>query len=117
MNVSERIQEIETAAGQSPFIRWLIRTDETFYSVKYRLHITPDLFVQLYFNERSHTVGMALVDRGMRLYGRDSVAGVWHCHPFEHPADHDMPAAGSRPVSVAEFLAEVQAILLEAGLI
>jgi len=74
MHISDRIREIENAARQYAFVRRVVRVDETCYSVKYRLHIAPELFVQLYFNERSGTVGMVLVHRRQRIYGRDCEA-------------------------------------------
>lgn len=113
MEVRERILEIENAARQFAYVREVIRVDETDYSVKYRLNIEPDLFVQLYFNERSGTVGMALVFHGQRLYGRDCEAGHWHRHPAHNPAAHDFSPEGVQAVSVEEFLAQVQDVLIE----
>lgn len=117
VNVAARIREIELAAVQYAFVQNVVRVDETRYSVKYRLHIDADLFVQLYFNERSGTVGMTLLDRGQRLYGRDRYAGQWHRHSALSPHHHDNSPEGSKTVNVSEFLAEVQDILITAGLI
>lgn len=117
VSVATRIREVESAAQQYAFVQNLIKVDETRYSVKYRLHIDADLFVQLYFNERSGTVGMTLIDRGQRLYGRDRYAGQWHRHSTVSPHNHDNSLEGRKSVNVSEFLAEVQDILITAGLI
>ena len=57
MRISDQIREIENAVRQYAFVRRVARVDETYYSIKYHLHIAPELFVQLYFNEQSGTVG------------------------------------------------------------
>jgi hypothetical protein len=41
----------------------------------------------------------------------------WHRHPFENPASHDFSVEGSRPISLEEFLEEVERYLIEKGLI
>lgn len=64
MSVKLRIREIEAAAREYAFVQHIIKVDETWYSVKYRLHIDADLYVQVYFNERSGTVGMTSIDHG-----------------------------------------------------
>lgn len=117
MRIDDRIREIEEAARRFVFVRQIVRVDETYYSVKFRLYIEPDLYAQLYFNERSGTVGLALVYQGQRLYGRDCETGRWHRHPADDPAAHDVSSEGTRPIDVQEFLAEVQEVLIQTGLI
>ena len=117
MRVSDRIHEIEETVRLYAFVRETVKVDETYYSVKYRLYAESELFIQLYFNEQSGTVGMALVYQGQRLYGRDCEASVWHRHPANEPTLHDASPEGAQAVSVEEFLAQVQAILIEAKLI
>ncbi len=117
MPISDRIREIENTARQYAFVRQVVKIDETHYSVKYRLHIEPDLFVQLYFNDRSGTTALVLIHHQQRIYGRDCEANHWHRHPFANPTMHDHSPEGARPVSVDEFLAEVQDILVNADLI
>lgn len=117
MRVIDRIREIENVSRQYAFVRRIVKVDETHYSVKYHLHIAPDLFVQLYFNERSGTVGMMLIHRRQRIYGRDCEASSWHRHPVNNPSMHDTSPNGARPASIDDFLAEVQDILVNANLI
>ena len=117
MGIEERIAEIVAAARAFYYVRRLEKVDETRYSVKYRLHITPGLFVQLYFNEENGTAALALVCEGQRIYGRDNTQTGWHRHPYGTSHTHDTTPEGARPVTVAEFLAEVQEILEEENLL
>jgi hypothetical protein len=117
MRVRDRIREIERSVCQYAFVRCVVKLDETHYSVKYRLHVESDLFVQVYFNERSGTVGLALIYQGQRLYGRDCEGGCWHRHPASDPTAHDVSPEGTQAVGMDEFLAEVQDVLIGIGLI
>ena len=111
MKLEEVIAEIKEVSQRSPFILEVIKLDETRYSVKYLLMLAEDFFVQVYQNVRSGTIGLALIYRRQRLYGRDQEGGRWHQHPFENPTEHDFSAEGSREVSLEEFLEEVQEII------
>jgi hypothetical protein len=117
MKLEEVIAEIEEVSQRFSFVLQVIRLDETKYSVKYLLMLAEDFFVQVYRNARSGTIGLALIYRGQRLYGRDREGGQWHRHPFENPMEHDFSAEGSREVSLEEFLEEVREILERGGLI
>jgi hypothetical protein len=117
MKLEEVIAEIEEVSQRFSFVLQVIRLDETKYSVKYLLMLAEDFFVQVYRNVRSGTIGLALIYRGQRLYGRDREGGQWHRHPFENPMEHDFSAEGSRKVSLEEFLEEVREILERGGLI
>ncbi|MDO8444693.1 MAG: hypothetical protein Q7T53_01075 [Deltaproteobacteria bacterium] len=105
------ISEIEKASLGFPFVKRVVRVDETGHTVKYRLVIEEDLFVQVYVNVENDTVGYVLVNKGQRIYGRDAIEGKWHRHSFEDPLGHDFSADGSKKVSVKEFLMEVQELL------
>jgi hypothetical protein len=51
------------------------------------------------------------------MYGRDCDGGTWHRHPRSAPNTHDFSAEGSRVVTLHYFLAEVQQILQDKGLL
>lgn len=115
--IDEVIQEIERAATKFRFVREVIPVDVTKFSVKYRLIVSKDLYIQIYVNVRNGTHGFALVQKGKRLYGRDSEDWKWHRHPLESPEVHDFSLEGAKEVSVEDFLKEVQEILARKGLI
>jgi hypothetical protein len=111
--IEDLADEVEALAGRFRFVRATIQLDQTRFSIKYRLLIKPDLWVQIYNHIQNHTVGLAFVYQGRRLYGRDCEAGNWHRHPVDDPENHDFSAEGARPTSVEEFLREVGQILVD----
>lgn len=117
MTIDELCKEIEAICLRFPFIRQVVKLDETKYSVKYRLVLEKDLYIQIYRNLRNGTIGQVLVHQGRRLYGRDYDKGRWHKHPYENPDNHDFSAEGLREVLHEEFIAEVSAILTRERLI
>lgn len=54
--------------------------DQTLSLVKIRLYISPDLFVQIYRNDRYRTPNFALIHNGQRLYARDELAQAHPSH-------------------------------------
>lgn len=115
MNLTEFIELLEKAAS-----KYLIKPRilvKTFNAVKARIEITENIYVQLYFNQISGTSNYVLVGWSRRLFGRDSVGGKWHRHPFENPQVHDTTEDGTRAVTPEEFLDEVFEILLREELI
>lgn len=56
--------EIEKASLGFTFVKRVVRVDETWHTVKYRLVIEEDLFVQVYVNVENDTVGYVLVNKG-----------------------------------------------------
>jgi hypothetical protein len=109
--IKKVISEIEETFSDFPFIKRLVRMDETRHTVKYRLVIEEELFVQVYVNVENDTVGFVLVNNGQRIYGRDAIEGKWHRHTFEDPLGHDFSSEGSKKIILKEFLMEVQEIL------
>lgn len=85
--------------------------DQTASLVKIRLYITPDLFVQIYRNDRYKTANLVLIHNNQRLYARDELDGHWHRHTHLAPEEHDTSKEGQRPVEVSEFLDEVENVL------
>ena len=92
------------------YVRYEIISRGVHYG-KVRLVINKDLFVQVNRNEQASLTNFALIYRLQRIYGRDEDRGIWHQHPFSTPEHHDKGPEGSRPVSLTEFLAEVNALL------
>ncbi|MBI5049171.1 MAG: hypothetical protein HZB54_09560 [Deltaproteobacteria bacterium] len=81
--IKKVVLKIEETSLRFPFIKRVVRIDETENTVKYRLIIEEDLFVQVYVNVENDTVGFVLINKGQRIYGRDSICGKWHRHTFE----------------------------------
>jgi hypothetical protein len=110
-------QRVREEASRFAFIRSIATLDKTANTVKLRLHITAGCFVQVYANVRKELLSYTLVLHQARLYGRDNDGTGWHRHPHTTPEDHDLSDEGTRPVSLTEFLEEVQQILTTAGIL
>ena len=85
--------------------------DQTLSLVKIRLYITPDLFVQIYRNDKYQTTNLVLIHNNGRLYARDELDGYWHRHTHLAPEEHDTSTEGQRLVEIGEFLDEVENVL------
>ncbi|MCC7188019.1 MAG: hypothetical protein IT312_04685 [Anaerolineales bacterium] len=109
------VEDLPAIAGKELERRkYFVRMDvleQTPSLVKIRLYISPDLFVQIYRNDRFQTTNLALIHNGQRLYARDELDGRWHRHTHRRPEEHDMSKEGRRPVELSEFLDEVEQVL------
>jgi len=110
-------QRVREQASHFAFIRSVVTLDRTANTVKLRLHITVECFVQIYANVRKGLSSYTLVLCQSRLYGRNNDGTSWHRHPHSAPDDHDFSDEGARPVSLTEFLDEVQQILTTEGIL
>jgi hypothetical protein len=79
--------------------------------------IGPDLFVQVFYSQRSDRLSLTLVGSSGRLYGRDKEHGYWHLHPFGRAEQHIPTPKGLSSQPIHQFLAEIETILIENGLI
>jgi hypothetical protein len=111
MNPDDFELQVQEEASHFAFIRSVVTLDKTSNTIKLRLYITTECFVQLYANLRKGLLSYTLVLHQIRLYGRDNDGRGWHRHPHLAPNDHDFGAEGARAVSLTDFLNEVQQIL------
>ena len=86
-------------------------------TVKVRLSIRENLYIDLYFNQRYNTTNYTLILDEERIYGRDCYDGEWHLHPYEDPGKHDMSENGKRSLNIEEFVDEVEEILAKLSLL
>jgi hypothetical protein len=52
-----------------------------------------------------------LIHNGQRLFARDELDGHWHRHTHIQPEEHDIGSEGCKPLTLAEFLDEVEQVL------
>lgn len=117
MNVAESLSAMRQALSQRAYLARLDILDQTASMVKARLYITPDLFIQIYRNDRYNTTNLVLIHAGQRVYARDQLGGDWHRHAAATPDRHDTSAAGRQPVSLSQFLDEVEQVLNDLNLL
>lgn len=116
MNVADFLAKIPSEVQRRSYIRRLEILEQTPSLVKARLIISPDLFIQVYRNDRFDSTNLALIHNQRRIFDRDQLGGSWHRHTALEPEDHDRSAEGRLAVTLADFLNEVEAVLVELGL-
>ena len=110
MNIIEFCNQAKAQASRKwiTSYRTLVLTKNT---VKARLSIRENLYIDLYFNQRYGTTNYALILDDERIYGRDCYNGNWHLHPYDDPSKHDTSKEGKKMLSIEEFVDEVEEIL------
>ena len=116
MNVAQLSVALQNEVIRRGYLRHVEVLDQSISLIKVRLHIAPELFVQIYRNDRFDTTNLALIHNNQRLYARDQVGGKWHRHTIAQPAAHDVSLEGSRAINLPQFLDEVESILAALGL-
>jgi hypothetical protein len=116
MNVADLANDLGREAATRHYVRRLEIVDQGASLLKARLYISSHLFVQVYRNDRFETTNFVLVHNGRRIYARDQLQGIWHRHPMDAPHAHDTSVAGSREVTLSEFLDEIEALLAQMDL-
>jgi hypothetical protein len=111
INAAELPAAVEEEFKRRTYFTRMETLDQTLSLVKLRLYITPDLFVQIYRNDRYQTTNLVLIHNNQRLYARDELDGHWHRHTHTAPEEHDTSEEGQRLVEVSEFLDEVENVL------
>jgi len=111
MNVADLLIALQREVRSRAYIVRLEVLDQSTTMLKARLYISPALFVQVYRNDRFDTTNLALIYNRQRIYARDQLGGVWHRHAAAAPHLHDTSVEGRRPVSLSEFLDEVETVL------
>lgn len=117
MTVDEFERQVHQTATRFAYIRQAVTLDKTANTVKLRLQIAKDCFVQVYANTAKGLYNYVLVLSRQRFYGRDCEGGDWHRHPHHDADTHDVSPEGSRPVSPEEFLVEVEQVLTAEGIL
>ena len=116
MNVADLLTSLRQQVRRRAYIRRLDLLEQTASLLKARLYIAPELFIQVYRNDRFDTINLVLIHNGQRLYGRDQLGGKWHRHNQTAPDRHDTSPDGQQPVTLSEFLDEVEMVLAAMGL-
>ncbi|MEI2692894.1 MAG: hypothetical protein V9H69_25530 [Anaerolineae bacterium] len=110
-------RDVRRAAAQWAFIQRVATVDKTDVTVKLRLTVDVECFIQVYANTVKQLASYTLVLSRSRIYGRDCEGGLWHRHPAEAPEQHDFSTEGQRAVTLDEFLREAQQVLQDRGLL
>lgn len=112
MDAADLLESLRRENNRRLYIRRLDLLEQTPSLLKARLYIAPDLFIQVYRNDRFDTTNLVLIYNGRRLYARDQLSGKWHRHNHAFPNQHDTSPAGQKTVTLSEFLDEVEVVLM-----
>jgi hypothetical protein len=112
VDVNTLEKDIERIVSKFFFIQSVQTLLKTIHTIKMRLYVTEECFIQTYYNIQKNRTNYVVILGGKRIYGRDCYKGVWHRHPEENPEGHDFSPEGSIKVELEEFLFETQEILL-----
>jgi hypothetical protein len=115
--LDELLREVQAIAQSCAFIKAISDLDRTDNALRLRLIIDETLFIQVYANSKKNKYNFALISLGQRILGRDSEGGSWHKHPFESPESHQVEGDAGRPVTLTEFIMEVEDLLLKESLL
>jgi hypothetical protein len=75
MSVSQLLAALHQEAKNRAYIKRIELLDRSPNLLKARLYLSPDLFVQVYRNDRFDTTNLVLIHSGRRLYARDQLGG------------------------------------------
>ncbi len=117
MKINDLLSESEAARDRFWFIANCYIKERTDQTVTIHFTIASDLFVQIFYSERSGRLNLALIGSSGRLYGRDREHGYWHLHPFGQPEIHQPAPEGMSPRPIIQFLTEVEELLVDHDLI
>ncbi len=111
MHVTDLISALRQEVEKRAYFSRMEVLDQSATLLKARLYVSPDLFVQVYRNDHFDTTNLVLIHNGQRVYARDQLGGVWHRHTADAPHLHDTSGEGRQPVTLSEFLNEVETVL------
>lgn len=109
--------EVRHSAVEWAFAQLVETVDKTDQTIKLRLLVDADCFVQIYANVQKGVFSYTVVLNRARIYDRDCEGGFWQRHPYGSPESHDHSPEGREAVTLTQFLAEVQGILEAEGLL
>jgi len=59
-------------------------------SVKLRIQLSEERFIDVYFNEKTRTLNSAMIEKGRRIFGINGYGDkrFWHMHPVGKMDEH-----------------------------
>lgn len=107
-SIESIIKEVEAGIQFSSAFRSYEIVDATQATVKIKIYVRQDVYVQVYANSLKNKLNMAFVHGKERIYGEDTEGGILHVHPFNNPLEH---VRSETAISIEAFLSKVQEYL------
>jgi len=104
MTLAEFQRNVFDVAMASPICGIPIVRRLTATSMNLRVEVTTGGFMDVFYNEETHTMAFALIVSDRRVFGADNTGG-WHIHSFDDPEQHDLLPG---EMSFAEFVTLIE---------
>ncbi len=105
MSLEEFEQHVIAVCSNSPVVQSVIFSNSTPSSVRLRIFLINQSFVDVFYNHMTGRCSFALIEDDERILGADNAGDKWHWHPLEDPESH-LPV--SAEVTFEEFLPRVE---------
>lgn len=116
-NIEDLLFEAQESLDRIWFVQTADVVERTNATISIRLHIQPELFIQVFMGQLSNSLYFALIEGNRRIFGIDRESGEWHMHPYENPHEHKPLEEGLEPKPLLRFLSRVELLLLEHDLL
>ena len=93
-------RHLEAICHELSFVRSVAIFASTESSNLWRVTLSDDTFIDVYYSEITGKISFAHIKDGRRILGADN-AGGWHWHPSEAPDSH-LPSASE--ITIEEFM-------------
>ncbi len=105
MSLEEFEQHVIAVCSNSPIVQSVIVFDSTPTSVRLRVFLITQSFLDVFYNQGTGKFSFALIEDNQRTFGADNAGDKWHWHPPENPADH---VPSDVEITFEEFLARLE---------
>jgi hypothetical protein len=92
---------------------WISRIEQSITGkvARLRLFLDEKRFIAVYHNAETGSISYAYIEGEKRLFGANNMKVGWHKHPWGEEDRH----VKSKPVSIADFLSDLEEALKEHG--
>lgn len=118
MLLKEFIRGVFSNSKNRGFIESTEIVNRGLHTVKIRLRIKSNLFIDVFYNDKKRVISFSLILSDERIFGRNNMGPRgWHKHPLVNPKEHDFSKDGKREITILEFLDEIENILVQKKLL
>jgi len=104
LGVEEFERHLEAVCLELSFVKSMAIFASTESSNLWRVTLSDDSFIDVYYGEITGKISFAHIKDGRRVFGADN-AGGWHWHPREAPDSHILSAS---EITIEEFMKELE---------
>src|SRR5690606_24983975 len=87
LTLEEFERQVQSVCAESSIVESVIIFTSTETSILWRVFLTNNTFVDVYYSESKGKTSFAHIKDNKRIFGADN-AGGWHWHPVKEPDSH-----------------------------